>query len=194
MMKEKILLRRTIRQRRRALSPLEQRRSSFALIHNIKKLPELKRFKRFAIYFPCKGEISLLPLLSYSKKHNKIIYLSIIKRKKMYFMRYEGKLKKNHFKIPEPAQSFQKTHPFVLNIVFTPLLAFDDQGNRLGMGGGFYDRCFEFLRFRNHKKPLLYGVAYEWQKVSTLIPNSWDIPLQKVITDQRIYDFYEHRN
>jgi 5-formyltetrahydrofolate cyclo-ligase len=193
-MEEKTFLRRTIRQRRRALSQLEQRRASSFLIHNIKKEHFLKRFKHIAIYFPCNGEISLLPLLDYLKKYNKIIYLPILKKNKMYFMRYEGKLKKNRFNIPEPAQQFKKIHPSVLNVVFTPLLAFDDQGNRLGMGGGFYDRCFNYLSFRSHKKPLLYGVAYDWQRISTLNPSSWDIPLQKVITDQRIYHFYEHRN
>lgn len=188
-MEEKQLLRRTIRERRRALSQLEQRRASSFLIHNIKKENLLKRFKNIAIYFPCKGEISLLPLLKYFKKHNKIIYLPILKKNKMYFMRYDGKLKNNRFGIPEPAQTFKKIHPIVLNVVFTPLLAFDDRGNRLGMGGGFYDRCFNYLSFRHHKKPLLYGVAYDWQQVSTLNPNNWDIPLHKVITDQRIYSF-----
>lgn len=192
MFKEKIYLRRTLRQRRQTLSQLAQRRASFAVIYNIKKLPEIKRFKRFAIYFPCKGEISLLPLLNYFKRHNKVVFLPILKGKKMHFMRYEGKLKKNRFKIPEPAQAFQKVHPIVLNIIFTPLLGFDDRGNRLGMGGGFYDRCFEFLRFRKHKKPLLYGVAYDWQRIPTFTPNPWDLPLQKVITDHRIYCFYEH--
>jgi len=192
-MEEKNLLRRTIRQRRRALSQIEQRQASFLLIHNIKRENFLKRFKHIAIYFPCNGEISLLGLLNKVKK-NKIIYLPIIKRKKMYFMRYEGKLKKNRFNIPEPAQRFKKIHPSILNVVFTPLLAFDDRGNRLGMGGGFYDRCFHYLNHRRNKKPLLYGVAYDWQQVSTLNPNSWDIPLNKVITDQRIYHFYEHRN
>lgn len=191
-MEEKTFLRRTIRQRRRALSQLKQQQASFSLVQNIKKLPELKRFKRFAIYYPCNGEISLLSLLTHLKKYNKIIYLPILKGKKMYFMRYEGKLKKNRFNIPEPAQQFKKIHPLVLDVVFTPLLAFDERGNRLGMGGGFYDRCFQYLSFRNNKKPLLYGVAYDWQRISNLTPNCWDIPLHKVITDQRIYHFYEH--
>jgi 5-formyltetrahydrofolate cyclo-ligase len=188
-MEEKNLLRRTIRQRRRALSQIEQRQASSFLVHNIKRENFLKRFKHIAIYFPCNGEISLLVLLDYLKKRNKIIYLPIIKRKKMYFMRYEGKLKKNRFNIPEPAQRFKKIHPSILNVVFTPLLAFDDRGNRLGMGGGFYDRCFHYLNHRRNKKPLLYGVAYDWQRVSHLNVESWDIPLHGVITDREVYRF-----
>jgi len=176
------------------LSQTEQRRSSVALIHRLKKERLFKRYKRIAIYYPHKGEISLLHFLSFSKKYNKIIYLPIIKRKRMYFMRYEGKLKKNRFGIPEPAQRFQKNHPSILNIVLTPLLAFDNRGTRLGMGGGFYDRCFNYLSFCNNKKPLLWGVAYDWQQVSSLEANGWDIPLNKVITDQGIYCFHEHRN
>lgn len=185
------ILRCTLRQRRQALSQLEQQQASVALIKNIKTAKLLKYFKHIALYFPCNGEISLLFLLKYLNTHNKIIYLPILKGKKMYFVRYESgqRLKKNRFGIPEPVQQFQKIHPSILNVVLTPLLAFDDQGNRLGMGGGFYDRCFGYLAYRRNKKPLLWGVAYEWQKVLHLSTEWWDIPLHGAITDQGIYYF-----
>jgi len=192
-MEEKILLRRMIRQRRRALSKIEQQRASFALIKHIKQHHLLRHSRHIAIYLPCNGEISLLPFLKNLTKNHQI-FLPIIKRKKMYFMRYVvgQSLKKNRFNIPEPIGRFQPIYPAVLNLVFTPLVAFDDRGQRLGMGGGFYDRCFEYLRHRKHKKPALWGIAYDWQRVEHLNVQWWDIPLHGVITDKRIYYFYEH--
>ena len=73
-----------------------------------------------------------------------------------------------------------------LDIVVTPLVAFDDNNNRIGMGGGYYDRCFHFLR--NRRKwltPKLIGVAFACQRVKSITPNTWDIPLYRVITDDR---------
>ncbi|MEY3220704.1 MAG: hypothetical protein RIT27_2061 [Pseudomonadota bacterium] len=195
-MEEKVFLRRMMRQRRRALSQTEQQLASFSLTKQIKQSGLLRRFKRVALYWTTDNEISLLPLLKYLSKHHRKIYLPILLGKKMYFMRYKigQPLKKNRFNIPEPNGRFQPIYPTVLDSVLMPLVAFDQQGNRLGMGGGFYDRYFEYLHYRRNKKPILWGVAYEWQRVEHLNTQWWDIPLQGVITDKGIYRFYEYRN
>jgi 5-formyltetrahydrofolate cyclo-ligase len=73
-------------------------------------------------------------------------------------------LKKNRFGILEPEINFKKIIPaWALDIVFTPLIAFDSEGNRLGMGGGFYDRTFSFLHNSKRSHPHLIGLAYEFQ-------------------------------
>tara|TARA_B100000676_G_scaffold253991_1_gene260054 strand:+ start:160 stop:384 length:225 start_codon:yes stop_codon:yes gene_type:complete len=64
-----------------------------------------------------------------------------------------------------------------------PLVAFDERGNRLGMGGGFYDRTLAFSRRPGHK-PALIGCAYAFQEIRMLPAESWDIPLQYIATDQ----------
>ena len=74
--------------------------------------------------------------------------------------------------------------------MLVPLVAFDGAGNRLGMGGGFYDRTFAYLRTRAvWKRPQLIGVAYEFQRLEALPVQTWDIPLQGIATEKRLYNF-----
>jgi len=69
-----------------------------------------------------------------------------------------------------------------------PLVAFDEYGNRIGMGGGFYDRTLAYLQHRQlWRKPVLMGLAYEIQKMKKLESQSWDIPLNSVVTEKEIY-------
>jgi 5-formyltetrahydrofolate cyclo-ligase len=71
-----------------------------------------------------------------------------------------------------------------------PLVAFDPSGNRLGMGGGFYDRTFSYLRNRKFwTKPLLIGIAYEFQRLDSLTPSPWDVPLQAIATEKSLHLF-----
>ena len=68
------------------------------------------------------------------------------------------------------------------------LVGFDARCNRLGMGGGYYDRTLAYLRHRVHwRRPLLVGVAHECQRVERLEANPWDVPLDLVVTERRIY-------
>ena len=71
-------------------------------------------------------------------------------------------------------------------IILVPLVAFDAQGNRLGRGGAFYDASLASMRHRCHlKRPRLIGLAHECQRVERLDTDSWDIPLEGVLTDRR---------
>ena len=71
-----------------------------------------------------------------------------------------------------------------LDVVVTPLVAFDNQRNRIGMGGGYFDRTFTYLRNRQYwLRPKLIGVAFECQRVATIAPNPWDIPIFRVFTE-----------
>ncbi len=75
-----------------------------------------------------------------------------------------------------------------LDLVLVPLVGFDDRGNRLGMGGGFYDRHFGFLRDRRHwRRPLLVGLGFESQRVPTLAAQAHDVPLWRMVTERGIY-------
>ena len=78
--------------------------------------------------------------------------------------------------------------PSALEIVLVPLVAFDKNFNRVGMGGGYYDRAFAFSKFRkNWHKPLLVGVAYSFQEVDKINSKAWDVPLHAVITEERVF-------
>jgi 5-formyltetrahydrofolate cyclo-ligase len=75
-----------------------------------------------------------------------------------------------------------------LDLILLPLVAFDESGQRLGMGGGFFDRSLAFLAWRQHwRKPHLIGLAYDFQKVAALPREPWDVPLDAVVTDQNVY-------
>jgi 5-formyltetrahydrofolate cyclo-ligase len=76
-----------------------------------------------------------------------------------------------------------------LDVVVTPLVAFDARRNRIGMGGGYFDRTFAFLAERNHwLRPKLIGVAFECQKVQKITRNPWDIPVFRVLTETTAID------
>ena len=78
-----------------------------------------------------------------------------------------------------------------LDVVIAPLVAFDESLNRLGMGGGYYDRTFAFRkRARVLRRPVLIGVAYSFQRVDRLQPENWDVPLDVVITEKESYGSY----
>ena len=92
-------------------------------------------------------------------------------------------MRPNLFGIMEPKLG-ERIDARKIDLVLTPLVAFDDHGVRVGVGRGYYDRCFRFLRHRKvWHRPKLFGVAYELQRVPPLEPSSWDIPLKGVVTE-----------
>jgi 5-formyltetrahydrofolate cyclo-ligase len=98
-------------------------------------------------------------------------------------------MKPNRFRIAEPvANSKRQRKVWALDLVLLPLVGFDEQGGRLGMGGGFYDRSLAYLqRRKNWHKPTLLGLAHECQKVDRLPLASWDVVLQGTVTGTRWY-------
>ena len=106
---------------------------------------------------------------------------------RMYFRETlpESALAKDDFGIWEPV-SGTRIEPGELDVVVTPLVAFDDHRNRIGMGGGYFDRTFAFLANRNHwLRPKLIGVAFECQRVPKIAPNPWDIRVFRIFTETR---------
>ena len=102
-----------------------------------------------------------------------------------YVINSNTSFKKNKFGIDEPIIKNQKPiSPDQLDLILMPLVAFDQNGNRLGRGAGFYDRALQFAKNKLHdQRPILIGLAYEFQKVDHLIPESWDIKMDLVVTE-----------
>lgn len=98
-------------------------------------------------------------------------------------------LRPNRFGIPEPQVSRRDlVRAEDLDLILLPLVAFDARGNRLGRGAGFYDRSLAFLRFRRYlRKPHLLGLGHDFQRVPRLRADSWDVPLEGVVTDRAVY-------
>ncbi|GAL27902.1 5-formyltetrahydrofolate cyclo-ligase [Vibrio variabilis] len=93
----------------------------------------------------------------------------------------------NQYKILEPRLDKQMICPVAdLDIIFTPLVAFDEQGQRLGMGGGYYDRTLAPWESKS-TGPIAIGLAHDCQQVSALPTESWDIPLSTIMTPSKIW-------
>jgi 5-formyltetrahydrofolate cyclo-ligase len=107
----------------------------------------------------------------------------------LHFVEYlaDDKLIPNRFGILEPKLQQEKLiSARNLDLVIMPLIAFDLQGNRIGTGGGYYDRTFAFLNDEPDLiKPVLIGVAYACQQLSQINSQPWDVKMQKVVTDTR---------
>jgi 5-formyltetrahydrofolate cyclo-ligase len=192
---DKQALREIIRSKRRHLSKEEQEMKAKALISVLATVPEYTISQKIAAYWPIECEISPIPLLGHAMKKGKHCYLPILhplNQKQLWFVEYkaEDPLTPNRFGIPEPSLNGKKLiSARNLEVVFVPLVAFDAKGKRLGMGQGYYDATFAFLKNRPFKKPLLIGLAYEFQEVSDLPIEAWDIPLYGIATEREYRKF-----
>ena len=187
-------LRRLLRQARRALSAPQQRLAAQNLYRQLAHRPVFTRARHIALYLPSDGEIDPRPLLRAAQRRGKTTYLPVLSawpRTHMRFQRIEPgeALKRNRLGILEPRLNRQRQRKvWALDLILLPLVGFDEQGGRLGMGGGFYDRSLAFRSRRaTWHKPTLLGLAHECQKVQSLAMASWDVPLQGTVTDRGWY-------
>jgi len=137
-------------------------------------------------YLPVSDEVDTRSIIERGWRANKRIFVPVLrKRGKMSFreINSETVLERNQYGVWEPV-SGEFISSRQLDIAIAPTVAFDSQNNRIGMGGGYFDRCFSYLRYRkNWLRPKLIGVAFDCQKVEKISPNAWDIRLYRVFTD-----------
>ena len=179
-------IRSRLRQQRRALSRAARVSSAKQVARRLAASPLFRAARRIAIYLPHDGEIDLTPLLRHAWACGKTCYLPVLRSKRLGFALYRrgDGLRLNRFGILEPALPVcQQVGALALDLILVPLVAFDAQGHRLGMGAGFYDRTLAARARRTHwRRPRLIGVAYEFQQVAKLGPAPWDVPLDGVVT------------
>lgn len=187
-------LRRMLRKARRSLTPAQQRQAASGLYRQLAHNPVFRRARHLSLYLPTDGEIDPRLLLRAAQRRGKATYLPVLSawpRTKMVFQRVRPgeKLRPNRFRILEPRINVVRQRKvWALDLVLLPLVGFDEDGGRLGMGGGFYDRSLAYLaRRKSWRKPKLLGLAHECQKVARLDQASWDVPLQGTVTDQGWY-------
>lgn len=189
---QKRALRKELRARRRALSPIEQQLAALGLVRQVRHHPDYPRARRIALYWANDGEIDLAPLTDQLKADGKSVFLPVLNpldpvRPHLWFCHWQPgePMRANRFGIPEPARP-ERIPTWTLDWVLMPLVGFDAAGGRLGMGGGFYDRTFA-QEGRWPQQPQRLGVAHECQCVEAIPQEGWDLPLAAVITDQGIY-------
>ncbi len=143
-----------------------------------------RRARTLAVYLAGDGEINPDPLIKAACTEGKCLLLPRLRQKRLEFVRYRpgNPLRRNRFNIPEPIGSAVPLRK--IDVICMPLVGFDRQGGRLGMGGGFYDRTLAVLQGAGRLPgPRLIGLAYACQEVAQLPHEEWDVQLAGIVTE-----------
>ncbi len=189
-------MRKELRAARNNLTYREQQEASESLTKNIVRSRAYRTSKRIALYFASDGEISTDSLMAHIWQSGRQCYLPILSNLaggRLWFapVHANSTFLINRFGIPEPVvASRELRYAKQLDLVLMPLVGFDNHGNRIGMGGGYYDRTLAFRhRRQNWLGPRLIGLAHACQRVGLLETNPWDIPLDAIATDKQFQLF-----
>lgn len=173
---------------RRSMSREQRDTASKKINSKIVHSREFTAAESVACYLPMRDEVDPSHIIERAWRANKRVFCPVIgKKRSMVFQQLERDTTviRNSYGLWEPVDS-ETISPNHLDLVVTPLVAFDKDNNRIGMGGGYFDRCFSFLRCRRHWiSPKLVGVAFACQQVDQIDPNPWDIRLHSVCSDTK---------
>lgn len=187
-------LRRELRARRAALSNAEQKLAARRLAARVGGTRLFRACERIACYLASDGEIDPSDVIERIWRTHKTAYLPVLSDRGGARLRFApivpgAELTPNRYGIPEPrvpARALVRAPE--LDLLLLPLVAFDAQGNRLGRGAGYYDRTLAFLRARRFlRKPRVLGLAHDFQRVDAVPTDSWDVPLDGIVTDRAVY-------
>ena len=186
---QKTRLRLVMKARRREISASFRHSASYAICRILSKHPLFLRSNRIALYAAVRNEVNVAPLAQEIRKRGKETYYPVLSPiasdKRMSFL--SGRMDEwqlNRFGIAEPRLPlYSRVSLRTLQLVLLPLLAFDEQGGRLGMGGGYYDRTF-VAETRKARRVFLVGVGYEFQRVERVPCNRMDIRLDYAVTER----------
>ena len=183
-------IRQQIRQRRRALTPEQQTQFALQAADRMMAYTPVLLAQTVAVFLSFDGELDTRPLIDQLWRAGKRVYLPVLhpfSPGNLLFLHYHpsSDLVVNRLKIREPKLDVRDVLPLSrLDVLVTPLVAFDAAGQRLGMGGGFYDRTLQNWR-RHRLQPV--GYAHDCQQVDALPTEQWDIPLPAVITPSKTW-------
>jgi len=191
-------LRAEIRKRRTALDPAWSAIASARICTEIADSWLYRRARRIGFYLAQGREVDLSPLIADAWSSGKQVFLPVLG------LRYSGQLwfvscepdtplYKNRFGIDEPVHAAhqRRTGLRQLDLLLMPLVGFDRNGNRLGMGGGFYDKTLAGIQgsCRHWSRPKRIGVAYALQELDAIPVEAWDVPLDGVATEHGLQWF-----
>ena len=192
----------SIREKRRQMDASVRAERSEQICRTIADRADFRAATNVAVFLAFDGEPDLSSLISVAWDREQHVFLPIVhgKGQPMTFAAYDPstKMVANRLGILEPDRSTsQLIEPAELDCVLTPLVAFDPNCHRIGVGGGFYDRTFAFKRtdseMQNEKakkavKPTMIGVAFDLQKIELIEPQPWDVQLDTVVTENQTYE------
>ncbi len=201
------LLRRQLRELRRQIPDDYRRQASLRIAQQVAELDPWRGARSIAGFLPFDGEIDPLPLMDRAVQEGRQVYVPVIieKGQPLKFAPWTrgAKMRPNRVGILEPAvDTEQLVDGAQLDLVLVPLVGFDAQANRIGVGGGFYDRTFAFRHStergeeasagqraggRGVDRPALVGIAFETQRLESIQVESWDVRLDWVVSEAGVY-------
>jgi len=185
-------IRKNITIQRLNLDSIKRMNHANQVMHHVLKSPHFEEAQHIAFYMAVNGEVETKSIIQHAFNTNKSCYLPVlhpIKHNTLVFYEYtqNSTLIPNRFGILEPDKHANTIRPESLDLVIAPLVAFDSIGHRIGTGAGYYDRTFSFVKQTHPSKPILMGLAYEFQKLNKIKPEPWDVPLHTIITESTVY-------
>ncbi len=188
-------LRQQLRASRNAIKGQLRKDASKRICDSVASSDAFQSSHTIALYWPNDGEPETQALFKSIWSHNKRLYLPALKTKEsreLSFLLFTSNtgLAENFYGIPEPTKT-EEIPLTLLDLILMPLVGFDESGNRLGMGGGFYDATLGPMLSEKGSKPRLIGLAFECQKLEAgqLSAQNWDVPMNAVITEKQFYRF-----
>lgn len=186
-------IRKTIREKRRSLTDEQRLLAAEKFADHFSKSRLFINSNRIAFYLANDGELDPALLMGIAWSMGKSSYLPVLTAnhdKSLLFAPFEpdDRLVYNRFGIGEPQVAARhRVKARQLDLIVMPLVAFDEKGNRIGMGGGYYDRTLAYLNVRRTwYKPKLVGIGYEFQKLRSIDSESWDVRLECIATEDRL--------
>jgi 5-formyltetrahydrofolate cyclo-ligase len=174
--------------KRAALGADERERASATITRTVTGANYFRRARLIGCYLATPSEVDTAEIILRAWRMKKRVFAPIVvNNNKLKFREVSANcdVVRNRFGILEPS-SGEFISPHRLDLVFTPGVAFDHCGHRIGMGSGYYDRTFSFLRSRHSfYKPKLIGLAFECQIVDEITANPWDIRVFRTVTDTK---------
>jgi len=180
----KASLRKQVAEARDCLSQEERRTKSWQIENRLFRLPEFIVSSTIMFFASFRSEVDTLPMIRRAFAEGKRVVLPKVKGKGLALfevMEYDKDVSTGAWGIPEPHEK----HPVTLdavNLIIVPGLAFDERGNRLGYGAGFYDRILPFF------KGVTVALAFEAQMVAQVPVSAHDFPVRKIVTEKRVIE------
>ncbi len=185
MSRERQAQRQALRKKRAALTAAARRAASADILNQISRLWAYRTARSVALYCACAGELDLWPLIHSARAQGKRVLLPRVHGPRMSFVeaRAHTLMIPGPYGIAEPDVRSAPVPVRRIDLVIMPLVGFDAAGNRLGQGGGYYDRALAVRRFSRWRRPYILGAAFSVQRCEELRSESWDIPMDAVIHD-----------
>ncbi len=181
-----------VRHLRRALTVEQQELAADLVAEHALSFAPIDQAHHIALFLSIDGELNTRPLIAKLWQHKKQVYLPVLHpfaAGQLLFMHYtpDTLLTPNRLGIPEPPLDIRHLITLSeLDVVMVPLVAFDKQGQRLGMGGGFYDRTLQHWQQHGF---LPVGLAHDCQQVDLVPAAEWDIPLPAILTPSKLWQW-----